>query len=149
MAQLRERLVEDQKTAMRAKAVERLSTIRMVRSEILNKDKEKGDETSDEEILKLLQTMVKRREDAAEQYDKGGRPELAAKEREEILVVQKYLPAQMGDEEIRQAAQAAIEEVGASSPKDMGKVMGVLSKQLAGQATGGRISQIVKEILSA
>ena len=149
MAQLRERLVEDQKTAMRAKAVERLSTIRMVRSEILNKDKEKGDETSDEEILKLLQTMVKRREDAAEQYDKGGRPELAAKEREEIFVVQKYLPAQMGDEEIRQAAQAAIEEVGASSPKDMGKVMGVLSKQLAGQATGGRISQIVKEILSA
>ena len=149
MAQLRERLVEDQKTAMRAKAVERLSTIRMVRSEILNKDKEKGDETSDEEILKLLQTMVKRREDAAEQYDKGGRPELAAKEREEILVVQEYLPAQMGDEEIRQAAQAAIEEVGASSPKDMGKVMSVLSKQLAGQATGGRISQIVKEILSA
>lgn len=149
MAQLRERLVEDQKTAMRAKAVERLSTIRMVRSEILNKDKEKGDETSDEEIFKLLQTMVKRREDAAEQYDKGGRPELAAKEREEILVVQKYLPVQMGDEEIRQAAQAAIEEVGASSPKDMGKVMGVLSKQLAGQATGGRISQIVKEILSA
>ena len=149
MAQLRERLVEDQKTAMRAKAVERLSTIRMVRSEILNKDKEKGDETSDEEILKLLQTMVKRREDAAEQYDKGGKPELAAKEREEILVVQKYLPAQLGDEEIRQAAQAAIEEVGASSPKDMGKVMGVLSKQLAGQATGGRISQIVKEILSA
>jgi uncharacterized protein YqeY len=149
MAQLRERLVEDQKTAMRAKAVERLSTIRMVRSEILNKDKEKGDETSDEEILKLLQTMVKRREDAAEQYDKGGRPELAAKEREEILVVQKYLPAQLGDEEIRQAAQAAIEEVGASSPKDMGKIMGVLSKQLAGQATGGRISQIVKEILSA
>ena len=149
MAQLRERLVEDQKTAMRAKAVERLSTIRMVRSEILNKDKEKGDETSDEEIFKLLQTMVKRREDAAEQYDKGGRPELAAKEREEILVVQKYLPAQLGDEEIRQAAQAAIEEVGASSPKDMGKIMGVLSKQLAGQATGGRISQIVKEILSA
>lgn len=149
MAQLRERLAEDQKTAMRAKAAERLSTIRMIRSEILNKDKEKGDETSEEDVLKLLQSMVKRREEAAEQYDKGGRPELAAKEREEILVVQEYLPAQMGDEEIRQAAQAAIEEVGASSPKDMGKVMGVLSKQLAGQATGGRISQIVKEILSA
>lgn len=149
MAQLRERLAEDQKTAMRAKAAERLSTIRMIRSEILNKDKEKGDETSEEDVLKLLQSMVKRREEAAEQFDKGGRPELAAKEREEILVVQEYLPAQMGDEEIRQAAQSAIEEVGASSPKDMGKVMGVLSKQLAGQATGGRISQIVKEILSA
>ncbi|MBT3351444.1 MAG: GatB/YqeY domain-containing protein [Nitrospinaceae bacterium] len=148
MVQLRERLVEDQKEAMRAKAAERLSTIRMIRSEILNKDKEKGDETSDGDVLKLLQSMVKRREEAAEQYDKGERPELAAKEREEILVVKEYLPAQMGDEEIRQAAKAVVEEVGASSPKDMGKVMGVLSKQLAGQATGGRISQIVKEMLS-
>ena len=148
MVQLRERLVEDQKEAMRAKAAERLSTIRMIRSEILNKDKEKGDETSDGDVLKLLQSMVKRREEAAEQYDKGERPELAAKEREEILVVKEYLPAQMGDEEIRQAAKAVVEEVGASSPKDMGKVMGVLSKQLAGQATSGRISQIVKEMLS-
>jgi hypothetical protein len=149
MPDIREQLAEDMKTAMREKAADRLSTIRMMRSEILNKDKEKGDETSEEDILKLLQSMVKRREEAAEQFDKGERSELAAKERTEILVVQGYLPAQMDDDAVRLAAEAAIEETGAASIKEMGKVMGVLSKQLAGQATGARISQIVKELLSA
>ncbi len=148
MPGIREQLAEDMKTAMRGKETERLSTIRMMRSEILNKDKEKGKETSEEDILKLLQSMVKRREDAAEQYDKGGRPELAQKERDEIVIVQAYLPAQMDDAGIRAAAEAVIADLGASSPKDMGKVMGVLSKQLSGQATGGRISQIAKELLN-
>jgi hypothetical protein len=149
MPDIREQLAEDMKTAMREKAAGRLSTIRLMRSEILNKDKEKGDETSEEDILKLLQSMVKKREEAAEQFDKGERSELAAKERAEILVVQGYLPAQMDDDAVRLAAKAAIEETGAASIKEMGKVMGVLSKQLAGQATGARISQIVKELLSA
>ena len=149
MSDIREQLAEDMKTAMREKAADRLSTIRLMRSEILNKDKEKGDETSEEDILKLLQSMVKKREEAAEQFDKGERSELAAKERAEILVVQGYLPAQMDDDAVRLAAKAAIEETGAASIKEMGKVMGVLSKQLAGQATGARITQIVKELLSA
>ncbi len=149
MPDIREQLAEDMKTAMREKAADRLSTIRLMRSEILNKEKEKGDETSGEDILKLLQSMVKKREEAAEQFDKGERSELAAKERAEILVVQGYLPAQMDDDAVRLAAKAAIEETGAASIKEMGKVMGVLSKQLAGQATGARITQIVKELLSA
>jgi hypothetical protein len=149
MPDIREQLAEDMKTAMREKAADRLSTIRLMRSEILNKDKEKGDETSEEDILKLLQSMVKKREEAAEQFDKGEPSELAAKERAEILVVQGYLPAQMDDDAVRLAAKAAIEETGAASIKEMGKVMGVLSKQLAGQATGARITQIVKELLSA
>ncbi len=149
MPEIREQLTEDMKTAMRAKEAERLSTIRMIRSEILVKDKEKGKETSEENILKILQSMVKRREDAAEQYDKGGRPELAQKERDEIALVQAYLPAQMDDAGIRSAAEAVVAELGASSPKDMGKVMGMLSKQLSGQAAGGRISQIVKELLNS
>jgi uncharacterized protein YqeY len=149
MAQLRDRLIEDMKTAMREKAAERLSTIRMIRAEILTKDKEAGNETPEEEILKILQSMVKRREEAAEQFEKGDRPELAAKEREEVLVLEGYLPAQVDDEAIRQSARAAIDEMGVSSIKEMGKVMGVLSKQLAGQAAGARISRIVKEILSA
>ena len=149
MPDIREQLAEDMKTAMREKAADRLSTIRLMRSEILNKDKEKGDETSEEDILKLLQSMIKKREEAAEQFDKGERSELAAKERAEILVVQGYLPAQMDDDAVRLAAKAAIEETGAASIKEMGKVMGVLSKQLAGQATGARITQIVKELLSA
>lgn len=149
MPGIREQLTEDMKTAMRAREAERLSTIRMIRSEILVKDKEKGEETSEENILKILQSMVKRREDAAEQYDKGSRPELAQKERGEIALVQAYLPAQMDDAGIRSAAEAVIADLGASSPKDMGKVMSILSKQLSGQAAGGRISQIVKDILNS
>mgnify|MGYP001261533040 FL=1 len=92
MSDIREQLAEDMKTAMREKAADRLSTIRLMRSEILNKDKEKGDETSEEDILKLLQSMVKKREEAAEQFDKGERSELAAKERAEILVARAIFP---------------------------------------------------------
>ena len=147
MPGIRERLNEDMKTAMRAKAELRLSTIRMIRSEILYKDKEHGKETTEEDILKVLQSMVKKREEAAEQFTKGGRDELAAKEREEIRLVQDYLPAQLGEEELRQAVQATIAETGASSIKEMGKVMGLLTKQLSGRAAPSRISQLVKEVL--
>ncbi len=148
MPSIRERLTEDLKAAMRAKAKLRLSTIRMMRSEILYKDKEHGQETGEEDILKVLLSMVKKGEEAAEQFVKGGREELASKEREEIRIIQEYLPAQMDDEELRQAVQAAIAKTGASSLKEMGKVMGLLTKQLAGRATGARISQVVKECLS-
>ena len=148
MPSIRERLTEDLKAAMRAKAKLRLSTIRMMRSEILYKDKEHGQETGEEDILKVLLSMVKKGEEAAEQFVKGGREELASKEREEIRIIQEYLPAQMDDEELRQAVQEAIAETGASSLKEMGKVMGLLTKQLAGRATGARISQLVKERLS-
>ena len=148
MPSIRERLTEDLKAAMRAKAKLRLSTIRMMRSEILYKDKEHGQETGEEDIFKVLLSMVKKGEEAAEQFVMGGREELASKEREEIRIIQEYLPAQMDDEELRQAVQAAIAKTGASSLKEMGKVMGLLTKQLAGRATGARISQVVKERLS-
>ena len=148
MPSIRERLTEDLKAAMRAKAKLRLSTIRMMRSEILYKDKEHSQETGEEDILKVLLSMVKKGEEAAEQFVKGGREELASKEREEIRSIQEYLPAQMDDEELRKAVQAAIAKTGASSLKEMGKVMGLLTKQLAGRATGARISQVVKERLS-
>ena len=147
MPGIRERLNEDQKTAMRAKAQLRLSTIRMIRSEIQYKDKEHGKETVEEDILKLLQSMVKKREEAAELYTKGGRDELATKEREEIRIIHDYLPAQIDDEALRQAVNAAIAETGASSIKEMGKVMGLLTKQLSGRAAASRISQVVKEML--
>ncbi len=148
MPGVRERLNEDQKTAMREKAQLRLSTIRMVRSEIQYKDKEHGKETGEEDILKLLQSMVKKREEAAELYTKGGRDELATKEREEIRIIHDYLPAQIDDEAVRQAVNAAIAETGASSIKEMGKVMGLLTKQLSGRAAASRISQVVKEMLT-
>ncbi|MGH7848175.1 MAG: GatB/YqeY domain-containing protein [Candidatus Binatia bacterium] len=148
MPSIRERLNEELKAAMREKAELRLSTIRMMRAEILNKDKETGKEAGEEDILKVLQSMVKKREEAAQQYVTGGREELAAKEREEIRIIQSYLPPQMGDDELREAAQRAITETGASSMKDMGKVMAVLNKQLAGRAAAARISQVVKEMLN-
>ena len=147
MASIRERLVEDLKLAMREKAELRLSTIRMIRSEILYKDKEHGKEAGEEDILKVLQSMVKKREDAAEQYTKAAREELATKEREEIRIIQDYLPSQMDDVELRQAVHAAVAETGASSLKEMGKVMGLLTKQLSGRAAASRISQVVKEML--
>ncbi len=147
MPDIRERLGEDLKVAMRAKAQLRLSTIRMIRSEIQYRDKEHGKETGEEDILKLLQSMVKKREEAAELYTKGGREELATKEREEIRIIQDYLPPQIDDEALRQAIQAAIAETGASSMKEMGKVMGLLTKQLSGRAAASRISQGVKEML--
>ncbi len=147
MPSIRERLGEDLKVAMREKAQLKLSTIRMMRSEILYKDKEHGKETDEEDILKVLQSMVKKREEAAEQYTKGGRQELASKERAEVLIIQDYLPAQMDNEELHQAVQAAIAETGASSMKEMGKVMGLLTKQLSGRAAASRISQVVKEML--
>jgi len=147
MPGIRDRLSEDMKAAMKEKAAASLSAIRMIRAEILNKDKEHGLETPGEEILKVLQSMVKRREEAAEQYDKGGREDLAQKERGEIVVINGYLPAQLDEEELRRAVDAAIADLGAASVKEMGKVMGVLTKQLAGRATGARISQVVKERL--
>jgi uncharacterized protein YqeY len=148
MASIRERLNEDLKKAMREKAELRLSTIRMIRAEILNKDKEHGTDAAEEDILKILQSMVKRRQEAAEQFIKGEREELATKEREEIKIIEDYLPAQMSDEELRRAVEAAIGETGASSMKEMGKVMGLLNKQLSGRAAPSRISQLVKEMLA-
>ena len=148
MVRIREKLSEDLKTAMREKAELRLSTIRMMRAEILNKDKETGKQASEEDILKVLQSMVKKREDAAEQFAKGGREELAQKERDEIKIVQEYLPAQMSDDELQQTVQVAVIETGAASMKDMGKVMALLTKQLSGKASSARISQMVKAILS-
>lgn len=148
MTDFRERLSEDMKNAMRGKEVLRLSTIRMIRSEILNKDKEHGLQASEEDVLKLLQTMVKRREESASLYEKGARADLAQKERDEIEIVKSYLPAQLSADDIRKEAQAAIEELGASSIKDMGKVMGALTKKLAGRASGAAVSDVVKELLA-
>lgn len=147
MSGIRDALSEDMKTAMRAKETLRLSTIRMARAEILNKDKESGEETSEEDILKLLQSMVKKREEAAEQYAAAGREDMARKERDEIRIIRAYLPAQMEDAEIEAAARAVIEETGASTMKDMGRVMGILTSQLAGRAAGARISQAVRKLL--
>ena len=144
---IRERLVDDMKAAMRQKAVLRLGTIRMIRAEVQTKDKETGTEASEQEIVRILQSMVKKRQEAAVQYTQGNRDDLAQKEIEEIGIVQGYLPAQLSDEELTNLARSIIADVGAASMKDMGKVMGRLTKELEGRAASARVSQTVKELL--
>ncbi len=137
----------DLKEAMRAKDEARLSTIRLIMAEFVRKEKEKGIPPTDEQCVQILQSMARKCRDAAEQFTAGNRPELAAKELAEVAVIEGYLPAQLSEDQIREAARAVIAETGASSPKEMGKVMGVLTKKLAGQADGSAISRIVKEEL--
>ena len=150
---LREQLNEAMKDAMRAKEARRLSTIRLVLAAIKDKDIANRTEDSrvgisDGEILSLLGKMIKQREESAATYESGGRPELAAAEREEIAIIQAYLPRQMSDAEVEAAAKGVIAELGAASMKDMGKVIGTLKERYAGQMDFGRASSLVKDRLS-
>jgi len=144
---IRERLADDMKAAMRARETLRLETIRMIRAEILVKDKETGAKATEPEIIRILQSMVKKRLDAAVQYRQGRREELAQKEIEESHIVEAYLPAQLTDEELGEVVRSVISEMSATSMKDMGKVMGRLNKELEGQAAAARVSQKVKDLL--
>lgn len=103
---------------------------------------------SAEEEIKLVQKLVKQRKDSLEIYEKQNRPDLAQKEKEEIAVIEKYMPEQLSEAELREILSKIIAETGASSPAEMGKVMGVATKQLAGKADGKAISAIVKELLA-
>jgi hypothetical protein len=142
---LKQRIVDDMTAAMRAKDAVRLSTLRMVKAAMMNRQIDKGGELTDEELAKLLGSLLKQRRDSVEQYEKGGRAELAAKERAEITVIEAYLPQAATREEIEAAVAAAIAETGASSMKEMGAVMKAAQAHLAGRAADGRIvSEIVK-----
>ena len=108
---------------------------------------EKESKLVDEEIINIISTEIKKRKEAAELYEKGDRKELANKEKKELVILQKYLPEQISEEEIKKLAKEAIAKTGATSQKDMGKVMGALSPQIKGKADGSLVSQIVKELL--
>jgi hypothetical protein len=140
------------KEAMKAKAERKLSTLRMVNSSIKNADIEARGQgkqpLSDEDILGLLQKMIKQRQESVELYDKGGRAELAAQEREEIAVISAYLPKQMSDDEVKAAIAATITDTGAAGMKDMGKVIGALKAKYAGQMDFGKASGLVKAALT-
>jgi uncharacterized protein YqeY len=117
----------------------------MVKAAVMNREIEKGGELDDEEMMKLLRSLVKQRRDSVEQYEKGGRPELAAKEKTEIEVIETYLPQAASREEIEAAVGTAIAETGASELKDMGRVMKAVQGALAGKnADGKTVSEIVK-----
>ena len=123
----------------------KVSTLRMMLAELVNKEKEKGESIINEAAVKIFYTMIKKREEAAGHYKDAGREDAAQKEKEEIVIIKSYLPPQLGEDEIREEAKKVIAEVGAHDLKGLGKVMGVLSKKLSGKASGKEMSRIVKE----
>ena len=150
---LRQQLNDAMKEAMKAKDAKRLATLRLVLAALKDRDIAARTETSrdllgDDEILSLLAKMIKQRDESATAFDAGNRPELAAGEREEIAIIRSFMPAQMDEAGMKQAIAAVIAELGASSIKDMGKVMAAMKERYAGQMDFARASAIIKEALS-
>ena len=146
---LKQQIISDLTTAMKAREAARTSTLRMVKAAFMNREIEKGGELDDEEMTKLLRSMLKQRRDSIEQFTKGGRQDLVDHETAEIAVLEAYLPVAASSEEIEAAVVAAITETGAASMKDMGKVMKAAQAQLAGKNADGRaVSELVKSRLS-
>ena len=139
----------DMKTAMRAGDKERLGTIRMVLAAIKQREVDTREDVSDTDVLQLLEKMVKQRRESAEQYRSGERPELAEREEREIEFIRVYLPEPLSDEDLQALIAEAIATAGATSMKDMGKVMGLVKAQAQGRADMGKVSAAVKERLSA
>ena len=145
---LKERIVKDMTAAMKYRQAARLSTLRMVKAAMQNREIEKGGELTDEELSRVLQSLVKQRRDSVAQYEKAGRAELAEKERAEIAVIEEYLPRAATREEIEQAVAEAIEETGASTLKEMGALMKAAMSRLAGRNADGRtVNDVVRKKL--
>lgn len=147
---LSQQIISDLTASMKAQDAARTSTLRMVKAAMMNRKIEKGEELDDDDMLKLLRSLVKQRRDSVEQYEKAGRKDLVEKEQAEIVVIESYLPRPATKEEIQSAVAAAIAETGATSLKDMGKVMKATQTALAGKnADGKTVSEIVKAKLSS
>jgi uncharacterized protein YqeY len=149
---MRERFTEELKIAMKAGEKRKVETIRMITAGLKDRDIEargQGKTISDEDILGLLQKMVKSRQESLEIYDKAGRVDLATQEREEIAIIQSFLPQQMSDADVEAAIAEAITESGATSIKDMGKVVGLLKGKYAGRMDFGKASAVVKAKLGS
>ena len=147
---LQTKVMEALKEAMKAKDTVALESLRAIKSAILLARTEAGasEELSEADELQLLQKLVKQRKDSAALYTQQGRNDLAEPELAQMAVIEKFLPAQLSEAEVEEALKGIIAQVGATSPKDMGKVMGAATKQLAGKADGKLISDIVKKLLS-
>ena len=142
---LSKQIVSDLTAAMKAQDAARTSTLRMVKAAMMNRQIEKGSELDDDDMQKLLRSLVKQRRDSIEPYEKAGRQELVDKEKAEIAVIETYLPQAVSEAEIEQVVTAAIAETGATSMKDMGKVMKAAQAALAGKNADGRlVSEVVK-----
>lgn len=145
---LKDKIISDLTEAMKAKDANRTSVLRMVKANLMNKKIEKGDELTEEETMKALQSLVKQRKDSIEQYNNAGRSELAEKEQQELGVIEHYLPQSATAEEIEQAVVEAISETGASTIREMGIVMKAAQAKLAGKTIDGKmVSDAVKSKL--
>jgi len=163
---LKEAIQKDLNEAAKKKEELTLSVLRMLLASVLNKEKEKRyklikekpdfkeeklvkeSKLAEEEIINVISSEVKKRKEAIQGYEKGGREEAAEKEKKEIEILQKYLPEQMPEEEIKKLVLKAVKKTGANSQKDMGKVMGILAPQIKGKTDGSLVSKIVKELLA-
>lgn len=145
---MKTRLTDDMKAAMKAGDKHSLGVIRLVNAAIKQKEVDERVELDDAAVIAVLDKMVKQRRDSVAQYEAAAREDLAQVEREEIAVIERYLPAKLGEAEILAAIDAAIADTGASGPADMGKLMGPLKAKLAGQADMGQVSALVKKRLA-
>ena len=145
---LKTQLNDDMKAAMKGGDKTRLGVIRLINAAIKQKEVDERVELDDAQVLVVLEKMVKQRRDSISQYDAAGRNDLSRIERDEMAVIEHYLPAKMGEAEMLDAIDAAIASTGASGPADIGKLMGVLKPQLAGRADMGDVSKLVKQRLS-
>ncbi len=148
MSTLLNRLQTEMKIALKSKDTDRLSVVRMLISEIKKEQIDKKRELSDSEVLTVIQRYAKQRRDAIEQYKKANRQDLVEKEQKELNIVLEFLPKQLTEEEIVKIVDKTIEEVGAASIKDMGKVMKSVMEKVKGRADGSLVSKIVREKLS-
>ena len=147
---LTEKINGDLKEAMKAKDKVKLESLRAIKAALLMAATEKGASESSEELeLKMLQKLVKQRKDAATIYTEQGRDDLAQPELDQVAIIEKYLPEQMGDDEVKAIVSALVAESGASSMADMGKVMGIVNQKLAGKADGKLIAGFVKAALAS
>jgi len=145
---LKEKISEDMKTAMRAKDSGRLATIRLINAAIKQKEVDERIQLNDDQVLSVIEKMIKQRKDSISQFEAGGRQDLADIEKAELVVLNAYMPAQMSEAEVQAEVTSAVAAVGASGPQDMGKVMGVLKPKLAGRADMTAVSAMVKAALS-
>lgn len=145
---LKTKISDDMKAAMRAKESERLATIRLLQAAIKQKEVDERIELSDEQVLAVIDKMVKQRKDSITQFEAGGRQDLADIEKAELVVLSAYMPVALSDAEVQAEVAAAVAAVGAAGPQDMGKVMGVLKPKLAGRADMTAVSAMVKAALT-
>lgn len=144
---LKEKITEDMKNAMRAKEAARLATIRLLTSAIKQKEVDERIEVNDEQVLSIIEKMIKQRKDSITQFEAGGRQDLADIEKSELAILSTYMPAALSEAEVQAEVQAAVVASGASGPQDMGKVMAILKPKLAGRADMTAVSAIVKAAL--